>query len=92
MSRLTEVEAKEMYDALAGFNFYNPDQYDECIHDEYGITFIGETAGVNWSVSRHCTGNTTFWLLTANGVNFRFDTDEQCNLGMIAIFRGVLEA
>ena len=89
---MTEAEVTERIEALAGFNFYNPDQYDECIHDEYGITFIGETAGVDWSVSRHCTGNDTFWLLTAGGVNFRFDNDEKCNLGMIEIFRAALEA
>lgn len=87
MSRLTEAEAKEQIEAVKGFEFWNAACYDDCIRDEYGLTYSGEFAGRNWLVS---VLDDDTCLITIHGRNYRFLSQNNGNAFLISHFTDIL--
>ena len=87
MSRLTEAEAKEQIEAIKGFEFWNPECYEDCIKDEYGLSYIGETTGCKWLVS---VLDDDTCLITIHGRNYRFLSQNNGNSFLISHFTDIL--
>jgi len=74
----------QMINSLEDFKFWEGECYSDCVKDERGIDYDGETVELNWIVSCYQDGKC---LLTINGKNYWFDSDDECNRVMIEIFQ-----
>lgn len=87
MVRLTVPEAEAQIEAVKGFEFWNAMCYDDCIIDNLGLTYIGETTGCMWMVSVDPTDSC---LITVHGRNYKFDWQKDANEFLIAHFTDIL--
>lgn len=87
MVRLTIPEAEAQIEAVKSFEFWNPECYEDCIKDEYGLSYIGETTGCKWIVT---VMQDDKCLITVHGRNYRWDSKNSANGFLISHFTDII--
>lgn len=80
----SEKLIEQFCEALEDFKFWDSSCYTDCIKDEHGCQYDGETVQLNWVVSCYQDGKV---LLTINKRNYWFESDEEANAEMIELFK-----